>query len=71
MGTSNSYGGSGGGNPLVPSWVSDVPAGPPALPPAPAPQPPQNPPSQPPQNLPGGPAAPNTQSERMSHRELT
>lgn len=51
MGTSNAYGGAGGGTPLIPSWLQDegdrdgaqspAPDGPlPAVPPAPAPRPP-------------------------------
>ncbi len=65
MGTSNSYGGSGGGKPLVPSWLpgdgspSPPPPSPPPPPPPPAAPPPQTPaPQAPPGTPPDMPPAP-------------
>ena len=44
MGTSNSYGGSGGDKPLVPSWLPDGGSAPPPIPPVPPTVPPTAPP---------------------------
>ncbi|MBI5942479.1 MAG: hypothetical protein HY859_18885 [Caulobacterales bacterium] len=55
MGTSNAYGGPGGGTPLIPSWLEpDTPSAPPAAPADDAPPPPDG---APPPTMPALPAA--------------
>lgn len=54
MGTSNSFGGSSGDKPLLPSWIDDAGGGPPPVPPVPPPADPAPAPGMPPGSPPPG-----------------